>query len=294
MSPVGTKIPPEEWARIQKLLAKHRKREDEDRPPGIYGYRRCSHTDSAFSQYGLDDQQDDLERFVERLLTEEEFKGYTNGGVYTDEVVSGAKIAFCSRRQGQLLNAKLRPGDVVVFPRVDRASRNVADFAHTLKVWWDRGITAMFAQEGLSYGRPRDRTTIYIHAVIAEDLATSASESAKRTAARQIAQHGQSGGKARYGYQWTGPRGKRRLIPDRQQRQIGQLVVRIVDKHPDWSWQEVSDEVHRRIAAAKGESLPPLAQRKGWCRSVCKAADREERKLQVLEREQREKKQPAN
>lgn len=293
MSPVGTKIPPNEWVRIQKLALKNRRRDDGNRPPRIYGYLRCSHPSSAFSQYGLDAQRSLIEQYITRLLEDEEFAGHEPGGIFCDKAVSASKIPFLARREGQKLNAQLRPGDVVVFPRVDRGFRQMQDFCNLLQLWLDRGVTALFAQENGSFCNWRDRQSLYMCAIMAEGYSHYVGERNRETAAIQKARRGQSGGKARYGYKWTGPRGKRRLIPDREQRKIGQLVVRIVDKHSDWSWQEVSDEVHRRLAAAKGESLPPLAQRKGWCRSVCKTAYREERKLQSLEREQREKKQQS-
>lgn len=289
-----TKIPPEEWARIQKLVARSRQRQEDARPPAIYAYRRCSHADSAFSRYGLDDQRDDLERFIAKLQDEEQFAGHINGGIFTDEATSGAKIPFCARRQGQLLNARLRPGDVVVFPKIDRASRKVADFAPLLEQWAIRGITAMFAQENVAYTRDGDNLIINVLASVAERTSYEASVAAKRVAKRQRAINGQSGGTARYGFKWTGPRGKRRLIPDREQRQIGQQLVRIVVKHQNWTWDQVSDELYKKIAASRG--LPPnksRAYRKEWTKGACFTRYRKELALQEEERVQREKRKKA-
>ena len=117
--------------------------EPKPRPPAAFGYRRCSHQDSADTRLGLDVQTRAVEAWYQVIQAEHPEVAW--GQFYEDTAVSAHKKHFFDWPEGRKLNAQLRKGDHVIFAKFDRAFRNLRDCLDTLATWDSRGITVHFA-----------------------------------------------------------------------------------------------------------------------------------------------------
>jgi DNA invertase Pin-like site-specific DNA recombinase len=152
--------------------------------PYVYGYCRVSHEDSSESGLGIEaglhslatwwKYQQEAGRFLdytwgtigwrgERIGTKTAVRGIskydrgqdTSDGIYIDEAVSAYKVRLLCRPAGVRLGAVLKPRDMVVFPRLDRAFRGVGDFAATVERWMKAGVLIQFVNPNV------DLTTAY-------------------------------------------------------------------------------------------------------------------------------------
>jgi len=65
-------------------------------------------------------------------------------GIFVDYAVSAYSISFAARPAGAELMKVARPGDTIVFPRLDRAFRNTQDFLNVANTWQDMGVKIVF------------------------------------------------------------------------------------------------------------------------------------------------------
>lgn len=101
--------------------------------PTAYGYARCSHK-LQIDKATLEDQERRETAYFDLKLAGE---GVVMGEIVRDEAVSAFKKRFYRRPGGQKLLAMLKPGDHVIFDKVDRVWRNVRDFSHLMD-WFDK------------------------------------------------------------------------------------------------------------------------------------------------------------
>ena len=102
--------------------------------PVVFGYIRVS---QAEGQSGLATQR--------RILTDH---GLRDGRIFTD-VASGRNMRRPAWKQ---LRETLRPGDVVVVPRIDRLARNLTEGLRTIEELHAQGIHIRALAEGLDTG----------------------------------------------------------------------------------------------------------------------------------------------
>ena len=124
-----------EWAVIKRLSAKSNGQVKPPAPfkpraPLAFGYRRCSHQDSADTRLGLDTQTRAVKAWYQ--VVNAEHPGVEWGQFFEDAAVSAHKRRFFDRPEGSKLNAQLRKGDHVIFAKFDRAFRNLRDCLDTL------------------------------------------------------------------------------------------------------------------------------------------------------------------
>ena len=96
----------------------------------VYGYIRAS---TAVQVQSPDTQKQIITRYAASI-------GVTVDGFYIDRAVSG-KHHMMDREAGRELMLALRPGDHVIFARLDRLSRSFYGFAKVLDQWEKMGIT---------------------------------------------------------------------------------------------------------------------------------------------------------
>jgi DNA invertase Pin-like site-specific DNA recombinase len=119
--------------------------------PRAYGYRRCSHLDSAETGFGLKAQETRIVAYWDFLRPRLEEKSISIqwGRWFSDEAVSAYTLNLAERPEGKKLHCALRRGDHVIFARLERAFRNLRDMQIQMSQWRDRGINIHFATENV-------------------------------------------------------------------------------------------------------------------------------------------------
>src|ERR1700730_13921537 len=98
-----------------------------------FGYVRMS-TDKQKDSPEI--QKEQIERYFKYRLEPQSFTWVRH---YEDKATS-AKKALRNREEGFPLDIELEKGDAVVFTKLDRAFRRVADCAMVVEAWHARGI----------------------------------------------------------------------------------------------------------------------------------------------------------
>ena len=116
--------------------------------PSIFGYIRVS---QAEGESGLATQR--------RTLHDH---GLRDDRIYTD-VASGRTMR---RPAWQQLRETLRPGDVVVVPRIDRLARNLTEGLRTIEELHAQGIYIRSLAEGLDTGDGSPTSRLMLHMLL--------------------------------------------------------------------------------------------------------------------------------
>ena len=116
--------------------------------PAVFGYIRVS---QAEGESGLTTQR--------RILTDH---GLRDDRIYTD-VASGRTMR---RPAWQQLRELLRPGDVVVVPRIDRLARNLTEGLRTIEELHAQGIHIRALAEGLDTGDDSPTARLMLHMLL--------------------------------------------------------------------------------------------------------------------------------
>jgi DNA invertase Pin-like site-specific DNA recombinase len=95
---------------------------------------------------------------------------------FTDESVSGSKVAFRDRPAGGRLWRTLRAGDRVLVTKIDRAARSVRDLLALVEYVHDAGASITFVGNDLDTGSSSGRLMLTILGAIAEFEASLISE----------------------------------------------------------------------------------------------------------------------
>lgn len=103
------------------------------RGPRTFGYFRVSTARQAEEGYSLDGQKAAIEKYARD-------KGIDPVLFFVDPGVSASKVPLADREAGGELVRRLRPGDRVVVPKIDRGFRNFSDFVHWHDRWTEAGI----------------------------------------------------------------------------------------------------------------------------------------------------------
>lgn len=119
----------------------------------LYGYARVS-TDRQ--EHSADAQKDRLAG-----------AGVDPASVFVDEDVTGS-IPLKRRPKGQRLWDILKAGDEVVFVKLDRGFRNMADAAHTLQVWAQLGVKMRILDLPLDLTTPEGRLMFHQFAAFSQ------------------------------------------------------------------------------------------------------------------------------
>ena len=114
-----------------------------------YGYTRVSTLDQADNGFSLEAQADYIDRhFLNRVKPKHPHLEW--GEMIVDPGVSAFKKRFLGRPGGSRLNALLKPGDHVIFPKMDRAFRQGADYFIMTEIWSNRGVIVHYMKSSES------------------------------------------------------------------------------------------------------------------------------------------------
>lgn len=119
----------------------------------MYGYARVS----------TDKQENSADAQKDRLAV----AGVDPASVFVDEDVTGS-IPLKRRPKGQRLWDILKAGDEVVFVKLDRGFRNMADAAHTLQVWAQLGVKVRILDLPLDLTTPEGRLMFHQFAAFSQ------------------------------------------------------------------------------------------------------------------------------
>lgn len=110
--------------------------------PTVYGYSRVS--------TNMQDQECKAQKTAieERYRSQFQAQGCFWGGHFVDPAVS-AKVPFLQRPDGSRSNRVMKPGDVLIIPKMDRAFRSIIDFGVTIDVWKKRKLVIQVLDIGM-------------------------------------------------------------------------------------------------------------------------------------------------
>ena len=136
--------------------------------PKCYTYARASDESQVIADNSIPHQNKRTYPFYQQHIAP---KGVEFGGAVEDPAVSAYKVPFDKRPGGKLLIERLRPGDHVVFDKVDRVWRSLKDFLRLVEWFNARQITVHFVDmQGMSISTdsPMGRFTLQLLVMVAE------------------------------------------------------------------------------------------------------------------------------
>ena len=141
------------------------------------------------------------------------------------ETESASRKDFSHRPGGVWLGERMKRGDQIIFPKLDRGFRNVKDLLGMLEIWEIRGIAAHFLDISIDTASPVGKMLVTIMGAVAE------LESARRSERQKDAYRAMRitnfegiirGDYAYHGFRFTTTskqdRKRRRMVPDESQR----------------------------------------------------------------------------
>lgn len=191
--------------------------------PTVYGYARASTIEQEVT---LRDQAEKCENEYRHRFKD---KGYAWGGVFTDAGESGDK-RLQQRPAGYKLLLELKPGDVIIFTKLDRGFRNTRDFLEQVELWRHGEIGLRMLDLDVDTTSAVGKMIAGIMALIAEFERCRAVERI-RDAMDKLAREGRAINQhPGYGFKFIADRhGKKYRHPDPVLRQLGSQFL---------EWQE--------------------------------------------------------
>ena len=233
--------------------------------PSAYAYIRVSTIDQAKNGFSLDGQENHVRRYVGYLSSrfEEQFQ-FDDSHLFIERGVSATKQLHL-RPMGRKLWAKLRKGDHVVFPKMDRAFRNLRDFINTFGHWEKLGVTVHFLDVNFDTGTPMGMAMMQILAVFAELESRMIGMRVKEAKAAAKLQGVNANSKRILPLCCTIDH-RNRIIPDRFQIMLAKICMMYrLDYKKRHRGKEVgvrwmSDRIEKFIAAYEGREELPSAE----------------------------------
>lgn len=280
-----------EWREMRESIQATQQPTKKPRGPLCFGYRRCSHEDLVESQLSLEEQTQSIEQWFQTITAD--YRNLQWGEMFTDKV-EVANENFLNRPGGRDLNAALRPGDHVIFAKLDRGFRNTKDCLAMLKSWTRRGIIVHFADLRVDLSSARGNFMITTVAACARLQASVTSERNKAVMRRLKAEGRPVNGQMPYGFRWSCvDRRQRRLVPDHKIRRIGQEIVRV---HDDcgWKWDAILKHVLRYVGnGQKRKTRNYFLRPKKWTEARCRGVYFAEKELRAKEQAKAEKREAS-
>ena len=177
----------------------------------IWVYRRISHKDGVESGRGLEWQHRVGSEEAQRIQDDRPELAY--GGEFVDLEVSAYKIPLRERPQGRKLCEIVRPGDVVIFPRLDRGFRNTRDMLNTLPDWIKDGIEVRIVDQKLDFSKWTGMIVLEVLALAAKIEACIISARNKETK-HWLDAHGRTSGTTPMFFRMVKHKGTKKLVWD--------------------------------------------------------------------------------
>lgn len=218
----------------------------------IYGYIRVSHENQAESGMGLAAQTKSIRDYCRLRL-----KGHKLAKVYQDAAVSASRHAFGHRPEGRELLRAVTKGDHIVIAKVDRAFRNLADFASTMDRWQKTGVAVHLLDLGVDTSTSVGRLIAGVMAAVAEWESRRIGERIKEAKAIVRGMGRSTNGQSRLGFSIT-KNGVLRI--DSREREIMRLIVRL-RRLDGLFFRQIAAELTRRRIKSRRDRRPYNSQR---------------------------------
>lgn len=218
--------------------------------PKVYGYIRVSHEDQAEDGNSMATQRNAIMRQFEAMREKDpdmEFVGF-----YADPAVSAYKRPFLKRHGGVRLHGLLKPGDVVIFSRVDRAFRNLQDLLRMIDVWDGMQVSYYFCDYTLDSRTAMGRLFLMMLGMIAEIDSHMKSERIKAGLRTKKAK-GLATGQKLTGFRKvysTSLKGDV-FVPDHEIEELGRIIDEL-QKKSGLGYKLISDDLEDYLAKKSG------------------------------------------
>jgi DNA invertase Pin-like site-specific DNA recombinase len=155
----------------------------------------------------------------------------------------------------------LRPGDILIIPKIDRAFRSFGDFVAMLQRWEDLKVRVILVDPSFEYdpNNPFTKTTLRMLAAFAELERELVSLRTKEGLELRIRQRVRYCHHAPYGYAWTNIQRDGRWVqvaqPDPTEQQIMRRIVLMRNTDPPHSWTQIREYLNYELR------IPPRQNR---------------------------------
>lgn len=235
-----------------------------DAKPGkVYLYIRVSTEEQKNHGYSLEAQEQQGRKYFEFMRSRPGFEGLEWGGVFNDGGVSGWKHRLILRPNGRKLNAILRPGDMVLFVKLDRGFRDTKDCLSTHDSWRRRGVGCVFIDSGIDTSTAAGRMFLTVAAAFAEFESGMRSERQRAVNAIRKANHQPCNQQNPLGTKVITLRdGRKKAVPDRRKWAVAHLIVQMREGiglcagQKPMTWPAIRNYIVE--AAAKHEGREPV------------------------------------
>lgn len=256
--------------------------------PFAYGYARVSHADSFQADNSLPVQEGQCTRYFDycAALEGHSLHGVQWGGMFAEECATSAYMKrFSCRPKAQELLRRLKRGDHVIFPRIDRGFRSLLDFCEVERYCRSEGITIHFVNPVVDMSTPSGRLCAQMLAAAAEfDSAIKGERIREVVQARK--ERGLAVSRAPMGFkvETIKVKGKDTLqiVRDDYQRAIMQEIVRLRDQ--GLKWETVSERIEERLHEFEQRDYAPalhFKRKRPWGPLRCARYYKAEKKLQA-------------
>lgn len=182
--------------------------------PTAYGYARAS---TGRQTLTFDVQKTAIERYFKEKL---EPAGYTWGGVLEDKATSGTK-PFTERASGLKLWSTTQQGDCIVWLKMDRAFRSIADGSSVLQMFRNKGVALHSLDIGLDTGTPLGEFVMHLLVLLAQlERSWISSRTKEAFAAKRARGENLNQKCVPAGWKRVGSKGNAELIPDPKERKL--------------------------------------------------------------------------
>ena len=243
-----------------------------------YAYIRVSTVDQAENGFSLDAQKDASVAYYEMLRHQSRYSDLEWGGFYSDDGQSAWRRPFSEREQGSKLLSKLKPGDQIIFCKLDRAFRRLKDAINQMEDWFDSGIGVHFVDQGLNMDTANGRLVINCMSVFAQWESEIKSERVKEALARKKRNNQPVNQKVPTGKVIVGGGKNKRFVLDPRQRPVIRLIK--FYRNCGMSLGAISDRLEEMIAVREGRTPIPAVHftlKRPWTKrkvqAVCEQMD---------------------
>jgi DNA invertase Pin-like site-specific DNA recombinase len=215
----------------------------------LWGYVRVS----------TSDQENSVKNQIEKINELAAKEKLTVAQIFVDPDVT-ARIPLRNRPQGRLLWDSMDPGDTLVFNKVDRVFRSVADASDTVQLWLERGIRCVILDLGIDLATPAGRMFFHQLASFAQFEREMIGQRTREIAAF-LKKHGRPYGSARpFGWLKQGAGRDAQFSPCESERRLAERVAEMRDEgqsYRDIGWTLMKEKVTKpgRRATDNGKGV---------------------------------------
>lgn len=201
-----------------------------DAAPVCYGYARIGADHQARHGLGLDGQDAEIADYYGRVVG---LRGVPFKQTLVSPVTAN-NVPFANREHGVWLREKLSPGDHLVIARIDRAFRDMLDCVDALRGLAKLGVVVHIVELGFDASDERrlmrGGVALLRRAEYAKEQAATLSDRILEKNAVRRMKGWYCGGAVPLGFKLAGPKGRKHLAPDQEEREVMRRLAEWADQ----------------------------------------------------------------